>query len=140
MATKKQITKQMETSVKRIKEINRKIDRYRDRFEKNLAKTNRKFGLNIGVSDLVKEEHGNANYTWVEHSLPEDIRDIIGFKESYRITSTYHSMEENIRQRDAEQRNHQRLQSEWARLEMKAKEEANKPENATVTAFVPPGS
>ena len=94
MATKKQITRQMETSVKRIREINRKIDRYRDRFEKNLAKANKKFGLNVGVNDLMKEERGNANYTWVEYSLPEAIRDIIGFKESYRITSTYHSMEE----------------------------------------------
>ena len=81
MATIKQITKQIETSKKRIADFERRISMYQERRDKNIMIANKKFGTDIKISDIISKECGNARYKWNEYQMPENIRETIGFEE-----------------------------------------------------------
>ena len=135
MTTIKQIAKWIEASKKRIDNFERKISMYQERRDKNIAAANKKFGTDIKVDDIISKVCGNARYQWHEYLMPKSIEEIIGFDTSYKITSAYDSMEENIKNRRIEQANLERMQAELAELEAKAKADADSYNNGLDTAL-----
>lgn len=126
MATIRQINKQIETSKKRIADFERRITMYQERRDKNIATANKKFGTDIKVVDIISKECGNARYRWLEYHMPDNIREIIGFETSFKITDAYNSMEENMKNLRIEQKNLERLQAELSELEARLQDAANK--------------
>ena len=135
MATIKQITKQIETATKRIADFDRKIAMYTERRDKAIAAANKKSGLNICVDDIIVKENTNGRYTWKEYSLPESIRDAIGFEALFKITNACDYINDNTKNKSIEERNLARLQAELAELEAKAKADADNYNNALDSAL-----
>ena len=124
MATIKQLTKQIETSKKRIFDYERKIAMYQERRDNNIAVANKKFGLNILVEDILVTEKTRGNYKWKEFSLSSEIRAAIGFDAAFKITNACDYIEDNAKNKRYETANLERLETELKVL--KEQEQAKK--------------
>jgi len=121
MATIKQLTKWIETSQKRISDFDRKITMYQERRDKNIAAANKKYGLDIKAEDIISTQRG----CWIDYSLPEAIKEKIGYDTSYKIITSHEYMIANIKDRNREIANLERMKAELSDLEAKAKAEAD---------------
>lgn len=122
MATVKQLTKQIETSKKRISDYERKIAMYRERRDKNIAAANKKYGLDIKAEDIISTQRGR----WIDCSLPEAIEEKIGYDTSYKIINSHEYMTANIKDINWEIANLEHIKAKLSDLEAKAKAEAKK--------------
>ncbi len=135
MSTIKQISKQIETSKKRINDFERKITMYQERRDKNIAAANKKYGIAIKAEDIVKEKRGNERYQWYEYVMPEWIKGTVDFETANKITGACDYMEENAKNKRIELANLERLQKELESLEAKAKAEAERYNNGLDVAL-----
>ena len=135
MATIKQITKQIETSEKRIADFLRKVAMYEDRRDKNITAVNKKFGTTLTKDSIIIKVCGNERHHWKEFSLPADIREQIGFDAAYKITSAAESLWENTRGLEGEKNHLVCLQGELAELTAKEQSERDNYNNGLANAL-----
>lgn len=131
MATIKQLTKWIETSQKRISDFDRKIAMYQERRDKNIAAANKKYGLDIKAEDIISTQRGR----WIDYSLPKAIEEKIGYDTSYKIINSHEYMTANIKDKNWEIANLERMKTELSDLEAKAKAEEDSYNKGLETAL-----
>lgn len=129
MATINQINKQIETSRKRIADYDRKIAMYTERRDKNIEKANKKYNVNITLDDIVITFHGNNTHTYKDYSLKPEAYNAIGFDMSFKIINAVEYIDQNERHKAYEEKNLNRLLSEFNSLQEKEKEERDRYDN-----------
>jgi hypothetical protein len=116
MATIKQLSKQLDVANKRISDYNKKVTYHQERLDKAISNTNKKYGTSIAVTDIITKTSNYGRLVMEDYSLPENIKEIIGFDAEYSITEKYNSMKQSMRKLNLEEKHTERLNVELQAL------------------------
>ena len=114
MATINQIRKQVETAEKTVEKLGERVAMYTERWNKGVAKLNKKYNLALTENDFTIEVScGYANATL---HVPE----VVDWNDKYSVERAFESAKDNARKLDRESRRLENLRAELAKMEADA--------------------
>ncbi len=114
MATINQIRKQVETSEKAVAKLAERVAMYNGRWNKGIAKLNKKYNLELSEKDFAVE----VSYSYAHATL--NAPEVVDWDDKYSVERAFESANDNARRHEKETRRLEDLRAELAKMEADA--------------------